>query len=685
MAGLSSLERAKALLEQRRKMRITAEASESSTQASGATTPTRSPSEVKGRKGEAKGEAGGSAGSSQSGWETSESQGPATTAMKSISETKDKVVAKETKKIEISHPTPPASSASARKPLNLHADFQTVSGSPTPAASPIRAQEPRRVSPLSSTPQNASTLPRLPVSTPAFMPQPYPVRPQPPQQSSSPTFPIADRRLYTESQIQAYNQLFPRPFPPSGFPPSSIPPQVSPNRLPFVPPHPIPLQQPSSQPQQQTEEKPVWSPPPQSKPVKLARPSISELRSTNGTSNSNSGSLNAHAPTFEVNSSKPKAESSSSRLEIDPPANIENYIGHTSVSMGQVANGLVAAQPESFQGQAQPLVNGIYGTPAASTSVYSSEFPPARLFSLDFSSDDPRFVTVYNLLTSTLLENAKMSLQLEVKSKRIEELSVRKDEDSSSVNRSLTEVSNEEHALLEEALNAIVHLEDDISTCLHEISYLRSTHRPSPLVELSVQTDDVETPTPSHSHENWEEKYKALESLSALFKVKATAKLENLNQQISVLQTLLSAQKTELDASHSIRNKVTGLEKSLKESEKQLEIADEKKTKFAARVQELSEQVGGYQKDLYGLRTRAKKAEETVKAMKWNENELKSRITKFEILHRQEVSQAFLNRLLEEYYRDGLEKEKEQAKEKEKEKDEKQGEGSASSAKEEEE
>jgi len=89
----------------------------------------------------------------------------------------------------------------------------------------------------------------------------------------------------------------------------------------------------------------------------------------------------------------------------------------------------------------------------------------------DLPVDDPRFSTVYSLLHSTLLENAKLSLRLEVAQKRIDELAVgspvpeKKEEPKK-------EEPNDQSALNQEAISLVVDLEEDLNSARSQLDLL---------------------------------------------------------------------------------------------------------------------------------------------------------------------------------------------------------------------
>lgn len=92
----------------------------------------------------------------------------------------------------------------------------------------------------------------------------------------------------------------------------------------------------------------------------------------------------------------------------------------------------------------------------------------------DLPIDDPRFSTVYSLLHSTLVENAKLSLRLEEAQKRIEELRVGS-EGQLAVGDGAAEKKEEtsdQSAINQEAISLVVDLEEDLNTTRSQLDLL---------------------------------------------------------------------------------------------------------------------------------------------------------------------------------------------------------------------
>ncbi|GAA5830436.1 hypothetical protein JCM3766R1_002718 [Sporobolomyces carnicolor] len=368
---------------------------------------------------------------------------------------------------------------------------------------------------------------------------------------------------------------------------------------PFTPAHATDVKDPS-----------MWSPAPPHKPVTLARPSLRSLREAASATPQEPSIATPEEPPIATpadSSSDPRPKQSSSSSESHQKDESSESSSSTSScrktepsTSPSTATPLGKAEPPKTQ-QADPRTEN--GEIACGES---SSLDPKNL-SLDLARDDPSFAMVYALLHSTLRENVQLSLELEEKAKRIGELS-----SSSS--------ANDQESLLSEAVNTIVRLEDDLETCFAEISRLRSLTRDTALVESSIQTDEI------------------VES----DKARIEAEVESLSRELELARERIKAHEAKI---RSMESRVLGLEHTLDESEKRaratqtrLDDALAKNQKHAERSQDLIVKLQERQHEVFGMRARAKSAEQTLKALKMRENEVKDRFFKLEIHHKQEAS-----------------------------------------------
>ncbi|GAA5979486.1 hypothetical protein JCM5350_003921 [Sporobolomyces pararoseus] len=394
-----------------------------------------------------------------------------------------------------------------------------------------------------------------------------------------------------------------------------------------------------------------WSPAPSSKPVTLSRPSsssnprssisavsvisdtlqhISSTRSEASARPSTSISPPTSKSTSQISSQKP-----SNRNGKTPQINGSEHVKgefRTQNQLEQSSRALVGEGSQKSASIAEEMTSTtptVIGETSVSPTVSAASLPTIPL-PIDFPFEDPRFATVYALLHSTLLENAKLSLQLEEKTRRVEELSI-----------------GNSNNLLEEALATIVYLEDDLTTSFEKISSLQSQLSAASLTN-SIPHDDKE-----RRQSCSEEQYKHLETQFTELKTKSTAKIDSLRLELDSAQKLLATQQSEIDNSRNVQAQLVILQRSLDESGKQLQTTQKKLDETLVKNQshhqrneQLVEKLKEAQKEIVGLKGRAKNAEQSVKTTKMKEAELKAKLEKLEhSAHKQAEIEKFKDEL----------------------------------------